>query len=271
MTTATSSPTFPTPRTEYLPASRFVVDRDIQRGIDTVRVNKLRAEWNPAMVGVLSVSRRDDGGDYLVDGQHRARALVDAGAGDTLVECKVYEGLTPDQESELFYRLNDYLRISPPYKFRARARFGDPVAHDIIEIVEKNGLTIGRDSDGGRIAAVVSLEAVYTGKVVSKNGNYPDILSGTLRILIDAFDKNATTFNGELIKGVGIFLHRHWEKVRLEDVARKIMGHTGGAVGLLAAARAYQSYQGGTVANGVAHAVVTDYNRGRHQSGRLPL
>ncbi len=270
MPTAAKPRRLPTPATMHIPASRLATDPDVQRGIDTGRVNKLRENLDLDMLGIVYVSRRTGGGLYVLDGQHRARALVDEGLGDYEMECKVYDGLTIEQEAEIFFWLNDYLRVHAADKFRARARFGDPVSLDIIRIVEKHSLKVARDFADGNIVAVSALEAVYTGKVARKGGAFPEVLSSSLGTLGEAFGRTATAMSGELIKGVGIVLHRHLGTVQPTDLARKMSMRAAGAAGLLSAGRAHKDYEGGTTAGGVAHIVILDYNRGR-TSNKLPL
>lgn len=262
----------PAPETEWhAPRDFAAVDHRIQRRLDTNRVNRLRAEWNPDMVGIFWLSRREDGSLWTLDGQHRGRTLIDRGEGDIPRECKVYDGLTPAQEARLFYGLNSYLRVSAADQFRARAMYEDPVALEIMRIVEKHGLQVDKSVADGNIVCVAALEAVYSGRVARKEpGAYPAVLSATLGTLIQAFGTTTAAVGAELVKGLGIILHDHIGTVQPADLARKMAIRPAGATGLLSAARAHKANEGGTTASAVAHCVTLDYNKGR-SSGRLPL
>lgn len=262
----------PTPKNETLTAGGLAVDHGYQRTLKPARVNEIRRHLDLDMLGVVWVSRRANGSLYVLDGQHRVRALVDEGLGDYPLDCKVYEGLTEDQEARVFFWLNKYLRVHAADQFRARARFGDPVAHDIMRVVELHGLELSSTVADGHVVAVVALEAVYTGRVVNRrresDAYYPEVLSAAIGTLVGAFTKTANGLGGELIKGVGIFWHHYLGTVQPMDVSRKMAIRTGGAVNLLSAARAHAGYEGGTTAKAVAYLMVQDYNKGK-SSGKL--
>ena len=79
------------------PYQRPVLDRD---------VDKLVREWDPRLLTPLVVSFRD-GHYYLVDGQHRVCAMRKKNGGkDVTALCRVYHGLTYEQEAELYYKLD---------------------------------------------------------------------------------------------------------------------------------------------------------------------
>lgn len=260
----------PESRTESFRAGILAVDYDVQRGLDRTRVKRLKENFIPDIIGTIVLSRRAGGGMYILDGQHRIRAMVELGLSETMVECKVYDGLTTEQEAQIFFWLNNYLVVHSADKFRARAKFGEPVAVDILKIVDSHGLVVSSSQSDGHVSAVVSLESVYTGAVAKrKEGVYGDILAMTLSVLVEAWPNNAYAMNGELIKGVGMILHRHSSRVTINDLVRKITIRQQGPMGLIIAGRDHRNSQGGTVASGIAYQIVVDYNKGRTRN-RLP-
>ncbi len=81
---------------------------------------------------------------------------------------------------------------------------------------------------------------------------------------------NAYAMNGELIKGTGMILHRHGNRMTTRDLAKKLkLRYGNNPMKLVVAGRSHRDSQGGTVANGIAYQIVIDYNSGRTQS-RLP-
>ena len=86
-----------------------------QRPVRDCDVAELVREWDPRLLTPLVVSYRD--GRYnLVDGQHRVCAMRRKNGGkDVTALCRVYHGLTYEQEAELYYKLDKakgHLRLS---------------------------------------------------------------------------------------------------------------------------------------------------------------
>lgn len=86
-----------------------------QRPIDDNAVKKLVRDWDPRLLTPLVVSYRD-GHYYLVDGQHRICGMRRKNNGkDVMAVCRVYRGLTYEQEAELYFKLDQakgHLRLA---------------------------------------------------------------------------------------------------------------------------------------------------------------
>ena len=83
----------------------MVVDYDYQRPLDPIRVKKIAGHFNPCLVNEVKVSYRD-GKYYIFDGQHTTAALRLRNAGDLDISCKVFYGLTREDEAKLFSQQN---------------------------------------------------------------------------------------------------------------------------------------------------------------------
>ena len=77
-----------------------------QRPVNPKEVDRLIREWDERLLDPITVSFRD-GKFYVVDGQHRISAMrrMNGGRG-VMVDCKVYDGLTYEQEADLCYKLD---------------------------------------------------------------------------------------------------------------------------------------------------------------------
>ena len=125
-------------------------------------VDKLVREWDPRLLTPLVVSYRD--GRYnLVDGQHRVCAMRKKNRGkDVTALCRVYHGLTYEQEAELYYRLDrakGHLRLSHATK----ALVESGVDAEIIEIkrlLEDAGFVWSLDKPTGAAFEVEATRAV---------------------------------------------------------------------------------------------------------------
>ena len=72
-----------------------------QRPVNPKEVERLIREWDERLLDPITVSFRD-GKFYVVDGQHRISAMREMNGGrGIMVNCKVYNGLTYEQEADL--------------------------------------------------------------------------------------------------------------------------------------------------------------------------
>ncbi len=83
--------------TSGLPYQRIVDDREVDR---------LVREWDERLFEPLAVSYREDRYN-VIDGQHRISAMRKLHGGrEVMIRCKVYSGMTYEQEAELCYKLD---------------------------------------------------------------------------------------------------------------------------------------------------------------------
>ena len=93
-----------------LNARLLVVDKAYQREIQQDRVKRIVANFNPALVNPIKVSHRD-GRYYVFDGQHTLASLrMQNHSPSLMVDCKVYEGLSQEDEARLFAEQNGISR-----------------------------------------------------------------------------------------------------------------------------------------------------------------
>lgn len=89
-----------------LPTSKLISGLGYQRPVVASEVNHLVKKWDNSLLDPLTVSFRD-GHFYVVDGQHRVSALRKINNDeDVLVLCRIYTGLTYEQEAELCVKLD---------------------------------------------------------------------------------------------------------------------------------------------------------------------
>lgn len=80
------------------------VDETYQRDIRETWEKQLSRNFDPMLLGVITVSKRKDGSLYVIDGNHRRIAAKENGMEYILAD--VREGLSLEKEAELFYKLN---------------------------------------------------------------------------------------------------------------------------------------------------------------------
>ncbi len=144
------------------------------------------------------VSLRDDGLYYVVDGQHRIRALQQAGHNEKQILCEVQEGLTEKEEAALFLKLNNGRKAVAAYdKWKAELVARDPSALEIQKIVSAAGLRVTKAPGKNNICAVNALRSVHHSKK-----NLPSVLS----VLSNWAEEDTSLYEGQLIKAMAEFL-----------------------------------------------------------------
>jgi hypothetical protein len=182
-------------RFEILDVNELVVDESYQRPL-TSFAKRIERGFDPALVGTLVVSRRDDGTQAVVDGQTRAaaiRTLAGEGKVTSTVPCLVYVGMSQADEASLFVRLQKERRGMHSYeRFRAALVAGDPEAIAIKAICDRLGYRLGQGAN--ELSAVSALEKVYR--------RSPKVLERTLRLLRKPWGGGYMP-SGDMVKGVG--------------------------------------------------------------------
>lgn len=243
-------------------------DHDVQRTQNNPRkVARMAANFDMRLVGVLTVSERQDG-YYVTDGSHRTEAALASGHGDMLVPCIMHRDLTYTDESRLFLGLNDSTKVGRVDTFRARARAEQTAAKAIVEIVEKHGWTIGNFNARGSLRAVAALERLYSYGSDEETSEW--LVDATMSVITEAWELDTASANAHILGGVGLMLHRYSEidvEVDLDRLATKLSQHR--PVEVIAKGRLIQGAQGGSMAAGVAKAITGFYNT-KLTSSRLP-
>lgn len=225
-----------------------------QRDLNNTRVEHIAGDLKPELIGNPTVSHRD-GVYYVVDGQHRIAALRIGGyAPEAKLQVWVYEGLTSGEEADLFLSLNDALAVRPMAKFKAAVHAGRPDESEIDRVVRAQGLIITADRLPGAIAAVATVQKVY-----SRSG--PKTLGRTLRIIRDSYGDAG--LEAPVIDGIGL-LCAHYNG-ELDDVraVKQLQTLNGGVYGLLNQAQRIRLKTGNARSQCVAAACVDAINRGK--------
>ena len=108
-------------------SSKLIYPREIyQRGVERKRVELIARDFNEYIVNEPKVSFRN-GRYYVMDGQHTIEGCILLNGGeDRPILCKVYTGLTMEQEALLFAEQNGHAApLSAGIKLRAKVVGGD--------------------------------------------------------------------------------------------------------------------------------------------------
>lgn len=249
---------------EMVPVDNLFVDPKYQRGLTSL-VKRMEADFDPAMFIPLQASERKGGKLAVFDGQHRLETARDKGYDS--VPVLVYRGLTPQQESTLFARLQRERRnITAADRFRAEL-YGDPdrpettMAKEIERIAEMAGFTVGSVKKNGKvpIASPTALETIY--KTTKGELDGPEALKTALSTIALAWKDEHRSTDADLIKGMGLLFVRHAEKINEDQLIERLREVTPGII-LGRAQEGRTGRGGGGAAYAVYRALVQQYNRG---------
>ena len=185
-----------------------------QRHLNASRVKRIAAEFDERIANAPKVSYRD-GHYYVFDGQHTiaARKLLNNNC-DLNIVCKVYSGLTEQQEALLFAQQTG---VSAPLtagaKMRAKIRGGDPEAIAFLNATNRAGfgLSFAQSHAKWKIACIATAFGEYR-----QHGER--IYTEALRVLAEAWEGDIDSLRSEVLQGVVRFiaLYDHeYDPVRL--------------------------------------------------------
>ena len=173
-----------------------------QRPTNFAQVKKITEDFNEMQLGIITVSHRS-GVYHLVDGAHRSHAMRNRGY--THVIAIVFEGLSYEEEAEIYGRQNEGKRMLKPIDlFKSGLEANDEVAVTINDIVDTNGFQIGSGGKNNyyRITAIMALYSI--------TGQYGyDILDDTLCLIASTWIDITKATRAAVLLGVAEFVYRY--------------------------------------------------------------
>lgn len=182
-------------------SEKLISDQDYQRAIDERRVRRIVAGFNPDLVNEPKVSSRD-GLFYVFDGQHTVAALKMMNNNRHLpIECKVYTGLTRQDEARLFAEQNGFSKpVATSDRIRALYTAGDVDICDMRETLEGLGITCNFSNNKA------SYKIVAYGTVLRIFTNVPreDFIQ-IIELIKQSWGGDADSFSREILSGMHMF------------------------------------------------------------------
>lgn len=171
-------------------SSKLIYPREIyQRGVERKRVELIARDFNEYIVNEPKVSFRN-GRYYVMDGQHTIEGCILLNGGeDRPILCKVYTGLTMEQEALLFAEQNGHAApLSAGIKLRAKVVGGDAPSKAFVAATNRVGLSLNYDS--------MQLSGVHPMELYRISRDNPAKLPGWRRYVYPIY----TTYNGKCRK-----------------------------------------------------------------------
>lgn len=199
----------------------LIIPAEYQRRLNPARVKRIVDTFDPYIVNEPKVSQR--GGFYYVfDGQHTIAALKTLCNGNDLpILCKVYHGLTPEKEAELFSRqTGESSPLTSGARHRAKVFSGDAASIAFQQATENAGLYLGCDQSVGHY----HLNCIKT--AFDEYLRLDPVLYGEgLHILLTAWDGKPSSLQADMIKGMMGFVELYYglyDRSRLIDRLRTV-------------------------------------------------
>lgn len=184
--------------------SRLTSGLPYQRPVDFKEVERLIQEWDDRLLDPVIVSFRN-GKFYVVDGQHRIAAMRKMNGGsDVMVNCKVYDGLTYEQEADFCYKLDKAKkRLSLSQSTNILAESGtDAEVMEIKRIVESCGFTWALNKKSGKTGEIISTRALVNAYRLL--GREP--FSRMLTLLWNTWKGNRRSLTAVVLSGMALFI-----------------------------------------------------------------
>ena len=198
---------------ELLSTGELYSGQPYQRPVLDRAVDKLVREWDPRLLTPLVVSYRD--GRYnLVDGQHRVCAMRKKNGGkDVTALCRVYHGLTYEQEAELYYKLDrakGHLRLSHATKALVESG-ADAEIIEIKRLLEGAGFVWALDKPTGEPFEIEATRAVINAYRLLGGAAFSRLL-----VLLDSTWHGASiSLRASMLSGMALFLKTY--ETELDD------------------------------------------------------
>lgn len=241
------------------------VDTSYQRDLSPSKVNLIVRLFDSDAFGELVVSQRADGTYWIIDGQHRWKAMQKLGWTDQLMPCHIIPNLTAEEEARLYDLFNGNRgmpRISD--RFKARVRYNDPEAIRILKTVHDAGFTVFYGRGHAPKATIGAINALLRIERYGKPGDLMKVLT----IVNEAWgEEEPASFKGDLLLAMHRFTSRYRDQFDISGLIDKLKGTSPKA--LHNRGRQIADVMGCAVSVGVSQAILQHYNKNR-RSGKLP-
>lgn len=175
-----------------------------QRPVNPKEVERLIREWDERLLDPIIVSFRD-GKFNVVDGQHRIAALRKMNGGNgVMVNCKVYSGLTYEQEADLCYKLDKAKkRLSLSQSTNALAEAGtDAEVAEVKRLVESCGFVWALGKSHGKTGEIVSTRALMNAYRLLGGSAFSRMLS----LVWGAWKGDPRSLTAAVLSGMALFV-----------------------------------------------------------------
>ncbi len=245
------------------------VDPQAQRTLNERRAQGIADNLQLSAIGTVTASKRPDESLWMVDGQHRRRALQLKGIPSMYAE--IHEGLDRRQEAILFLiknRESSRPMALDEYKIGLTGEVRQFM--DTEKVLVEHGLTAGRGTSANQVGAVSAVV-----RITERFGD--EALDFALTVAEFAWGRTDSTWEGNLLGGLALFYDKIPDiRSRRQDLGEKL-GKADPAyrwVGKMHSAASGGNMHGtgsGGRASAAYRLFVATWNKGRRPNQRVPV
>ena len=201
-------------------SSKLIYPREVyQRRVHRSQVELIATDFNEYIANEPKVSFRN-GRYYVVDGQHTIEGrILRNGGKDLPILCKVYTGLTMEQEALFFAEQNGHSApLTAGIKLRAKVVGGDAPSKAFLAATNRVGLAFNYDSlqlSDYRISCVGTALKLY-------NQMGEKIYCESLRLIVAAWEGKPDSFRASVLRGVMHFVELYHGEFSEERLIRAL-------------------------------------------------
>lgn len=190
-----------------------------QRQVNFTRVKKIVSRFNPNLVNDIKVSFRD-GKYYVFDGQHTLKSLVlHNGGKDLMVNCKVYYGMSLEDEATLFAEQNGISKkVESSDKLRALYTAGHVDVIDFVDCVKSLGIICDFDHNGQNYNTLICHNCAYSIYINEGEEHLKELLS----IIVESWQRDEKSFRREILNGLSIFMKTYKGQYNKESLIKRL-------------------------------------------------
>ena len=224
------------------------------RPINKKKVEKIVEDFHEDEIRPAIVSRHKDGSLTMLDGQHGSKAQSIIFGEDCYIWCDIREGLSYEEEANLFVRLNtDSRLLGKPDEIRGRIESNEPDAVAFKKYVEAAGYTLFGGSNP--LTAISTAYKIYSEK--SCGGAF---LTNLLSTVDQIWPDNSNATNAAILKGIrNLLIYNKDQDIDRGNLIKKMRKKT--PAQLIAEGKENQKTMINTSsAKGVYLAIIATYN-----------
>lgn len=207
----------------YVVPAQIMVDPLYQRELDQRKVNRIVNEWDYDLVNEPKLSMRADGKLYVFNGQHTTAAHKIHEGKDTPIMCKVYRGVSWEEEKDLFLKQNGISSDPTTFeKLRALFNAGDKDVRDMVEAAAEAGVQVTfktKASAFARCVAVSALVSMY--KALARK----DFVTA-LQLITGAWQGQSDSYEAGFIKGMTNLFKKYNGQFKVAEMRKALEKNT---------------------------------------------
>ena len=203
---------------KLLPSNIIELPPQYQRRIDMDHVQEIVDNFNRAILNPIKVSHRN-GKYWVFDGGHSFTALkqINTGKPAFMVECRVYENLSFEEEAELFaFQSGSVRKVPVKDELKALVLGKNKKTMDLVSATEEAGFTLGiTEHPEGAIEAIEKARQLF-----EKYG--AELYTDALCLIRETWNGKKDSLSANMLGGVMLFLSKYKDQYSRQRFVKKL-------------------------------------------------